>query len=196
MKLKMAENSLFAILLRKPWWISILIAVAVALAAAALAPKTFALFAATAGFPFLVIGIIAAYKQFKEPSTAEVERIVRIAGIMSWRDFSDALEQAYQRHGYEVRRHAGPAADFEIRKADRRLLVSAKRWKASSTGIEPLRALHAAAQAEGVQATVYVTLGPLTDTARQFAAENKIGILQGPGLSQLLRGMTQREQKR
>ena len=38
MKLRMAENSLFAILLRKPWWLSLAIAGVMALLALALLP--------------------------------------------------------------------------------------------------------------------------------------------------------------
>ena len=39
MKLKMAPNSLFAILLRKPWWVSIALVGVIALAARALVPQ-------------------------------------------------------------------------------------------------------------------------------------------------------------
>ena len=38
MKLRMAENSLFAILLRQRWWVSASIALAIGLVAAALLP--------------------------------------------------------------------------------------------------------------------------------------------------------------
>ena len=41
MKLKMAPNSLFAILLRSPWWISVGIAVVMGLLSAALLPEGF-----------------------------------------------------------------------------------------------------------------------------------------------------------
>ena len=38
MKFRMAPNSVFAVLLRSPWWVSLAIAAALALAAAALLP--------------------------------------------------------------------------------------------------------------------------------------------------------------
>ena len=52
----MAPNSLFAILLRSSWWISVLVAAAiVVLSGIALPPKYF-IFGAVGALPFLVIG--------------------------------------------------------------------------------------------------------------------------------------------
>ena len=73
MKFKMAEKSLFAILLRSPWWISFAIAVAFGLASKALLPAQYFVFGALGGLPFVVIGVIAAWRQFSAPSTAHVE---------------------------------------------------------------------------------------------------------------------------
>ena len=56
--LKMAPNSLFAILLRSPWWISVGIALGFALASKALLPGEYWLFGAMGGFPFTVIGAV------------------------------------------------------------------------------------------------------------------------------------------
>lgn len=187
MKLKMAQNSLFAILLRKPWWISMLIALVLPLIASAMLPRTYAIYGISAGFPFLVIGMIAAVRQFREPSTARIEQTLQAAAAMPSREFSDAIEQAFVRNGYDVARHAGPAADFAITKAGRTALVSCKRWKAANIGLESLRELHAAAEARGAHESVYIGIGQLTDNARRFAGENGIRVIQGPGLAQLLR---------
>ena len=73
MKFKMAEKSLFAVLLRSPWWISFALAGGFALASKALLPPQYVVFGALGGFPFAVIGVIAAWKQFSAPSTAHVE---------------------------------------------------------------------------------------------------------------------------
>ena len=61
MKLKMAPNSLFAILLRSPWWISVAIAVAMGLVGAALLPEGFRLIGVLSGLPFGVIGAVGAH---------------------------------------------------------------------------------------------------------------------------------------
>lgn len=189
MKLKMAENSLFAILLRKPWWISLLIAALLSVAAGAVLPRQFRIYGISAGLPFLVIGIIAFVRQLRAPSAAQIAQTSATVATMTWRDFANALEAAFRRDGYEVTREAGPAADFMIIRDGSIALVSGKRWKAASTGIEPLRALHAAAEARGARESIFISAGQLSDNARDFAAENKIRVIQAAGLARLLQGM-------
>lgn len=191
MKLKLSENSLFAILLRKPWWISLLIAAVASLAVSAMLPSRVRIFGIFSGLPFLAISMIAFVKQWRAPTAAQLARTRETVMSMSWRDFADALEAAFRRDGYEVVRQAGAAADFVIRRDGRVALVSGKRWKAASTGIEPLRALHAAAEAHGVQESIFVTTGQLTDNARGFADDKRIRVIQDAGITQLLQGMVQ-----
>jgi restriction system protein len=186
MKLKLSENSLFAILLRSPWWISLCIAAAFGLVARFALAQPYALFCAVAGLPFLVIGLIAAWQQSRRPSPARVAQALASAASMPWRDFSGVLEVAWQREGYAVTRLAAGEADFEIAKAGRTALVSCKRWKAASHGVEPLRALQATMQARAAQEGLYVTLADLTDQARRFAAASGIRVVRGADLAQLL----------
>jgi len=189
MKLKMAEKSLFAVLLRSPWWISFALAAGVAVLATVLLPERYAIAGALGGTPFLVVGAIAAWRQLRAPSASRVASTLEVLGAMSWREFSTALEDALRRDGYEVTRISTPAADFEAVKAGRTSIVSCKRWKAASTGIEPLRDLHRATEARDAQEGTYVALGGLTDNARDFAARHRIRILQGAELAQMLRGV-------
>ncbi|MFC7517973.1 restriction endonuclease [Herbaspirillum sp. GCM10030257] len=177
MKLKMAERSLFAILLRSRWWISFVIAIVLSLIASVMLPRQYAILAPSAGFPFFVIGVIAAWKQLRAPSPSRVARAREVFADMSWRDFSAAVEQAYKQRGYTVSRCATDAADFEITGSDGKSLVACKRWKAAGTGIEPLKALNAAAQKAAAR-PVYMTLGTLTAQARAYAADNNIVLLQ------------------
>jgi restriction system protein len=188
-KLKMAQNSLFAILLRSPWWISFIIAAVVGLFAASVLPAKYAVYALFAGGPFVVVGSIAAWRQLRAPSAASIAAMQQAAGGISWRDFSVLMEQAFRRDGYEVTRVGSPAADLEIRKAGRTALVNCKRWKAASHGIEPLRELQAACATREAHESVYVAVGELTDNARHFANQNRIRVLQGAELAQLLRGI-------
>ena len=187
MKLKMAPNSLFAVLLRSPWWISIAVVLAFVLAARALLPEQYRLFGIMGSLPFLVIGVVAAFKQFQAPSPAQVARTLQAAAAMSWRDFSGALEQGYARQGFNVSRVDGHAADLLLTKAGRRTLVAAKRWKASNHGVEPLRALGEARRAQDTSHCVYITLAEVGDKTRGFATANQIELLHGAALAQLLR---------
>jgi restriction system protein len=182
----MSENSLFAILLRSRWWISIAIAAAIAMLAAASLRGEYMIFGALTGAPFLVIGIMAASRQLRQPGAARVAETLQAVGSMSWRDFSNLMEEAFRRDGYEVARLSGPQADFAVTRSGRITLVSCRRWKASSNGIEPLRDLHTAMEGRDAQQSIYVTTGVITDTARRFAIEKKIRVLQGAELAQLL----------
>lgn len=189
MKLKMAENSLFAILLRSPWWMSIGIAAGIAVVARLLLPEQYAIAGALGGIPFIVVGAIAAWRQLRAPSTARVTATLDAIGAMSWRDFASALEAAFRRDGYAVTRLPGPQVDFELVKASRTSLVSCKRWKAASTGVEPLRELHRAREAREAQESIYVAVGGITDNARRFATEHRIRVVAGAELAQMLPGL-------
>jgi restriction system protein len=192
-KLKIAEKSLFAILLRSPWWISIALAAAIVLLARLALPAHLVLYMALGATPFVVTGVIAAWKQLRAPSAANISSTLEAVGIMSWRDFSAAVEDAYRRDGYAVTRLPGPEADFEIVKAGRAALVSCKRWKAASNGIEPLRNLHSVMEAREARESIFITTGGLSDSARRFAIEKNIPVIQGAELARLLRGMLRKK---
>ena len=186
MKLKMAKNSLFAILLRSPWWISISVVAVFALASRALLPPQYVVFGLMGALPFVVIGCVAAYRQLRAPSTKAIEQTLGAVAAMSWRDFRHTLEQAYRRLGYEVGPSTANAADLALTKDAQTTLVSARKWKAGSHGVEPLRALGNARRSLDASGCVYVTLADLNDLTRRFAEQNGIELLSGAELVRLL----------
>ena len=187
MRFKMSERSLFAVLLRSPWWVSFLAALAVALVARLLLPEHLFLFGAVGGFPFLVVGCVAAWRQWHAPSQAQVDETLAKVQAMSWREFSTLLAEAFQLDGYLVKPLPGPAADLAVAKVGSHALVSGRRWKAAHQGIEPLRELVAAVQAHGeARQAVFVTAGALSDNALDYARSNGVQVLSGPALVQLL----------
>jgi restriction system protein len=183
MKFQMARNSLFAILLRSPWWLSVVVAAGIFLAARLAVPEIYAFFAA---LPFMVIGVYAGARQLRVPSAARVADTLEALRTLSWDDFSGVIEDAFRRDGYTVSRLRGAEADFELTKARRISLLGCKRWKVARTGIEPLRELHAAMRARDAHECIYVAAGEITDNARAFAAEKNIRLLHGAELAQLL----------
>jgi restriction system protein len=70
MRLRMAEKSLFAVLLHEHWWISLLIALVLGGVTAALLPAAYQGAVAVSGFPFAVIAALAAWRQRDLPSSA------------------------------------------------------------------------------------------------------------------------------
>jgi restriction system protein len=75
MKFKMSEKTLFAMLLRSPWWISFLVSAVLGLVVAVLLPKPVAVVGVLFGFPFIVIGTMVAWRQRDAPSPAPVAHI-------------------------------------------------------------------------------------------------------------------------
>ena len=179
----MAKNSLFAILLRSPWWVSFIVAAGVLAAARFVLPEVYAVFTA---LPFAVIGAYAGWRQLRAPSAAKVAARLEALCALSWEEFSNALEDAFRRRGYSVSRVAGRAADFELCRAGRLSLVVCRRWKAARTGIEPLRELHAAKGARDAHECIYVSAGEFTDNARAFSTEKGLRLLHGAELAELV----------
>jgi restriction system protein len=185
MKFKMAPNSLFAVLLRSPWWISFLIFALFLVLALTLLPGPYRVVGAMGGAPFLVIGGIALWQQMRRPSAERSEAILKAVAAMNWPEFSALLEEGFIRQGYRVERASG-AADFALSRDGATTLVSARRWKAARPGEDALKVLHEAARARDAKHCLYVTLGELSANAQAFAKRNNVQLMQGPALAYLL----------
>jgi restriction system protein len=186
MKFKMAENSLFAILLRSSWWISMAIALGIVALANMVLPAQYVIFGAAGAFPFFVIAGMGIWRQLQAPSAARVAALEQEVREMSWPEFSAVLEAAFRSDGFAVERIRGTEADFEMTKGWKRVLVSGRRWKVARTGVEPLRELHAVREKREAHECLYVTVGEVTDQARRFAKTNRIRLVQADELARLL----------
>ena len=181
--MKMHQNSLFAVLLRSPCWASALVAIALVAGLRLLVHVDYALFAA---LPFAVIAAYVGWRQLRAPSSGRIAGTLERLRAMSWDDFSRAIEEAYRREGYTVSRLGDARADFELAKAGRSTLVACKRWKATRTGVEPLRELEAMRRAREAHECIYVATGEVTEQARAFAAQQNIRLVHGAELAKLL----------
>lgn len=195
LKFRPPPNSLFAVLLRSPWWVSLLIAAVLGLVAAALLPEAFRVVGALSGFPFIVIAAIAAQRQWRLPSAARVQQTQEAVSAMAWPAFQALLTDALRRSGFEVQAvAAGDAVDLVLQRQAQRTLVSARRWKSARLGVEPLRALQAARQADTTMAdpprAVCICLGGVSETAADYARSHGITLWQAAELALALRGVT------
>jgi restriction system protein len=179
----MAKRSLFAILSRSPWWLSVLIAAALFMAVRQFIPD-YAALAST--FPFLCIAGYAGWRQSRVPNPERVAEMLAELRAMSWQEFATKLEAAFRSDGYAVVALTRGAADFELRKSGRVALAGCKRWKVAQTGIEALRELVLAKESAGAQECIYVAAGDLSQNARQFAAEKQVRLLCETELAQFL----------
>ena len=189
MKFQMAKNSLFAVLLRSPWWISACIALVLALLSFALLPEAYRIVGALGGSPFVVVAALAARRQWHLPSDARVAETQQALSTMAWPAFAALLEQALRRDGYRVQPGQVAGIDFELERQGRRMLVSARRWKSARTGLEVLRTLQTARDKSEASDALYIGLGPLSENARPFAAEHRIAVWQAAELAHALRGL-------
>src|SRR6185503_9995447 len=143
MNWQLPRNSLFSVLARQPWWISLLVAVGTFAAARVFLPIELALFAA---MPFAGIAIYALVQQLRRPGAKNVAKTLERARGLSGEGFVSALETGFRREGYDVTRMDG-AAELVLRREGLVTLVACKRWKAMRAGIEPLREFDAATRA-------------------------------------------------
>ena len=182
MKWGMHENSLFAVLMRSPWWASLLVAAALAALLRLFLPIEFAVFG---GLPFAIISVVVLWRQIRRPSAKRIAKALENARALPANEFCAALEQGYRRRGFGVRRGEG-AADLVLTHKGLVTLVGCRRWKAARTGIEPLREFDAATSEQGAHKRLYFAAGEVSDTAKEFAAKKGIGLVQEEELALLL----------
>ncbi len=186
MKFKMSERSLFATLLRAPWWVSFVVMAVVALVAGALLPEEYKIPGMLGAFPFFVIGVMAAWRQRHAISAERIEVLVEQARSMAWRDFAVLIERALRQQGFGVTPLDTGPADFRIEKQGRAVLVSAKRWKAATVGAEHLRELLAARDSTDAASCSCMALGSFSPAALELAREQGIQLLGAADVAQLM----------
>jgi restriction system protein len=177
------EGSLFAILARSPWWVSLLIAGALFAVMRYFLP---AVLAATTTLPFIGLACYAGWRQFKEPSAKSVKDTLDKICSMRWPDFKTVIADRFRRDGYEIAFPKSGPADLELRKDGYTTLVSGKRWKVANAGIAQLRELADAVRASDAREGWFITAGALTETARTFAVAQKLRVIEGPELARLI----------
>lgn len=188
MKIRMAKNSLFAVLLRSRWWVSAAVAVVLTVLALALLPAEYRVIGALSALPFYVIAVLAARRQWHLPSPGQVAQTAQTLGALAWPVFAQQLEDTFRRDGWTVQRGRNEPVDFEMERQGRRMLVHARRWKSARLGLENLRGLQAAREAADGADALCICLGELSDTARPFAARHRIAVWQAAELAQAMKG--------
>ena len=183
MALRMAEGSLFATLLRSPWWYSFLIALIVVALGLLIAGGRYLIFGITAALPFFGISIYALYRQLQMPSKQRIIEVQDTARKATGKKIADKIAASYVAQRYEATPFKGEAADLVLTRGSRTLLLCSKRFKAANTGIEPLKKLVAAGEKVEAYGYLYVTLGKISDAARDYAKQHDIEFIQATSLA-------------
>ncbi|QDJ52705.1 restriction endonuclease [Bordetella hinzii] len=187
MKLQMSRNSIFAVLLRSPWWMSAGVALLFCVGGFAALPKDLAVMGVFVAVPFAAISVVAAVRQWKQPSQARVLAVAEAVAGMSWAEFARTAEAGFTRDGCQVERLQLPGADFSLRRNEHEAVVSARRWKAASVGVEPLRELQSLREKRGAREAIFIALGEVSEKAWQYAKLQDISLMTAPELAKLLR---------
>ena len=173
----MSDKSLFAILLRSPWWYSFLIAAVLLLLARVFLPEAFRAVGMLSSIPFAILGVIAAWRQRNKPSPERVSMALDQLAQMPWKQFLPIMEQAFVQQGFTVSQLNSNAADLQLEKLGRVTLVSCKRWKAATLGVEVLRDLKAMQVSQEASYSACISLSLPTGVALKFAKENAIQLI-------------------
>lgn len=182
MKFGIQENSVFALLLRAPWWVSFVAAGAVFAGVRLVLPLPYAIAMA---LPLAAIGVYAAWQQLRAPSPEKLAATLETLRAMPAENFAFVLEEAWRAQGFRVARHSGAGADYELEKGGRTVLVACRRWKATRTGIDPIKELRAAARSRKADAQ-YFAVGEVTEQARKFAVDNAVALVEGQEIAKLM----------
>ena len=180
---KPAQGSLFAILLRAPFWVSLLLAGALFAVARNFLPD---MLAAATTLPTLGIAAMSGWRQFKTPSASRVNETIDALRQMPWTQFSGVIAEAFRHEGYQVGKPEAGVVSYEMHKSGYKTLLSCKRWKVEQTGFGPLRELFEAGQAREARDCAYVATGEFTETARAFAREKGMRLLHGAELATMV----------
>lgn len=186
MKWQMAENSLFAMLMRAPWWASLGIASALVALSFAVLPTGYVIFGLAAALPFIVIAVMVLWRLSKQPRAAVVEALdERVRGLNA-KAFEAELTRGFEETGHTVQPVKADAVDMVVTKGWRVTVVSFRKWKAAHVGADPLRALYDARDQHEANGAMMVVLGDLSAPAAKFAEANNIQILRAPDLALML----------
>jgi restriction system protein len=179
-----SQETLFQVLLRKPWWFSLIVT-------AALFGITHFIFPPVAPFMALPFGLLTLYIAFRQATGSaplNVPAKLAVLRALSWDEFSSQLVKGYEKLGYVVEAAKESDFDFRLTKDGRVTLLQCRRWKAGETGIGPIRALDGALKRHDAYKAISVSAAVFTPAAYQYVAGKPILLLGGFDLLRTLSG--------
>ena len=193
MAFKLAKGSLFAILLRSPWWYSVLIGLSFIAVSLVVLDGQYVILGIFGALPFFGIAGFAGYKQSQQPSQNRVLEVAQLARKMPTAQVAEIIADNYIKERYESCEFKGNAAELVLTRGHRTILLCSKRFKVANTGIEPLKQLVAAGEIAEATGYLYVALGEISATARDYAKQNNIELIQANRLAAFIDGQVQIE---
>jgi restriction system protein len=184
----MAKDTLFHILSRQPWWVTLLVAFV-------LFWVGYAIFPPVAPFlvvPFVLLAAYIGFVQFRKGVPGNVQERLADLRAMPWDTFSAAVADAYRKLGYTVLPSAGAGYDFRLVRDGSTTLLSCRRWKVNQVGEGPVRELAQAVEREDASRGICLAAGEFTVPARKMAANEPLALISGADLAELVRAPKKR----
>jgi restriction system protein len=177
-----AKETLFSILLRQPWWITVLVAFALFWVGYAIYPPI----APFVALPFAVLAIYIAFVQWRRGGPLDVPDTLATLRTMPWEKFSAVIADAYRKQGYRVSPSTGRGYDFKLEKDGRVMLLHCRRWKVNQVGAGPVRELAQAVEQNEASRGICLAAGEFSVPARSAAASDPVTLLSGRELAALV----------
>ena len=176
------KESLFQILLRQPWWVTLVVALLVFTITRLIYPPV----APFTAFPFLVLCGIIAFKQFRGAVPLDAHERLEKLRAMDWDEFSALVTNAYRKRGYAVHPADSRDYDFRLTKDARVTLLQCRRWKVNQVGVGPLRELLKAVAREDASHGICIAAGDFSAPARALTASEPLTLVGGAELVTLV----------
>lgn len=177
------QTTLFQVLARQPWWITILVAFGMFWIAYAVYPPVAPFFA----LPFAVLGIYIGIKQWRTGVPSDPSEQLAAMRQMSWESFSAAVCEGYRRQGYAVTGSRENGYDFSLARDGRVTLLQCRRWKVNQVGAEPVRELARAVDRAQAFRGICIATGEFSLPARKIAAAEPVALVSGGELVRLIK---------
>jgi restriction endonuclease len=137
----------------------------------------------------LLLGMLSALRR-RQISTAPGELVtIESIGRLSESQFERLVAEGLRPQGFKVKqrgRLAGRGAILSLTGRDKKILVHCTQGTSGPLEVDTLRALYTAMMAEQATGGLAITGGVFAETARQFAVDKRIGLIESGALLELV----------
>lgn len=191
MAFKVSDNSLFAVLLRSPWWYSVLVGLFFIAVSMVLFGGRYVLLGLFSAMPFFGIAGFAGFKQARLPSKSRIKEITEQAPKMSAAEIAEKIANNYKERRFDIEKLNSKGSELFLERGNQKIVLSSKRFKVNNTGVEPLKQLVELGSKHDARRYLYVVLGELSKAAAEYAQQNDIEIVRANTLAAYFDGQVQ-----
>lgn len=199
------DESAFNLLVRLPWWVSVILATGAYVLLKYLIPaihfenmvfqaisRAAPVIALWVSLVLLIPAIVSAINSLRKGRLLENQKDLDSLRSLSWKKFEELVGEAYRRQGYFVLENPGEGADggvdLRLRKGGKKVYVQCKHWK-RDVGVKVVRELYGVIKAQNAVKGIIVTSGSFSADAMSFAKGKEIELVDGTQLLALVAGV-------